>query len=139
MLYRVAGKSGIEGYILITRSYPNALLPLIPNRPLVALLFVHSHLSGIRDLPGDHRQRHYLMSNEENDDRLWGPEELAAFMKLSKATIISLSNKTPTRLPPRVSTMPSLRWMPSLVKQWAREATYLPKPRPAARGTHTKE
>lgn len=49
---------------------------------------------------------------------LWTPIELAQYMGLRPATIVSLSSRDPERLPPRVASMSALRWVPNVVEAW---------------------
>ncbi len=52
-------------------------------------------------------------------ERLWTPIEVGAFLGLSPKTIVSLASRSPHRLPPRVATMPSPRWVPEICREWA--------------------
>lgn len=54
-----------------------------------------------------------------DDDTLWTPVELAAYLGLSPATITTMCSRAPARLPPRVAAIPKPRWVPDVVRDWA--------------------
>jgi predicted DNA-binding transcriptional regulator AlpA len=54
-----------------------------------------------------------------DEDRLWGPAELGAYLGYSEATIRRKASDEPSTLPPRVQALPSLRWEPNTVRAWA--------------------
>lgn len=59
------------------------------------------------------------MSDSANDDEpLWTIYELARFMRLSPATVQAKASRAPGTLPPRVGHMRSLRWVPSVCREW---------------------
>lgn len=55
----------------------------------------------------------------EQVNNLWTADELGAFLGLSPRTVTDLASRNPSRLPPRVSSMATLRWVPSLCQSWA--------------------
>lgn len=52
-------------------------------------------------------------------DRLWGIRELATYLGYQESSIVSLVNKHPERLPPRVGALGRVRWEPNTVRAWA--------------------
>jgi predicted DNA-binding transcriptional regulator AlpA len=52
-------------------------------------------------------------------DRLWTIRELAAYLGYQESSVVSLVNKNPERLPPRVAALGRVRWEPNTVKAWA--------------------
>ena len=52
-------------------------------------------------------------------DALWTTVELAAYLRISEATIRTQCSRSPERLPPRVVGMANVRWHPSTVQAWA--------------------
>ena len=55
-------------------------------------------------------------------DPLWTPADLAAFLCLSRATISTLSSRSPDRLPPRVTRLSAPRWVPEVCQAWVLDA-----------------
>jgi hypothetical protein len=51
-------------------------------------------------------------------DSLWTPADLAAYLHLSRSTVLTLASRDPDSLPPRVAMLRSPRWSPEVVRAW---------------------
>jgi hypothetical protein len=60
------------------------------------------------------------MSEQHTSDteRLWTADDLAAYMRLSRATIFTLRSRNPARLPPPVNDEGRPRWHPQTARDW---------------------
>ena len=63
------------------------------------------------------------MQAAANNDDLWDAARLGQFLGLSASTVVTLSSRSPERLPPRVAAMHSPRWMPEIVRSWAMKSS----------------
>ena len=52
-------------------------------------------------------------------DRLWTPDDLAAFLGYSPSTVIRMASGEPHKLPPRVAQLRKPRWVPEVCREWA--------------------
>lgn len=60
------------------------------------------------------------------DENLWTPRELAKFLGYSETTICRMISQRPEKLPPRVAALARPRWVPAVVREWARVSSELP-------------
>lgn len=60
-------------------------------------------------------------------ENLWTAADLGTFLGLSPQTVNTLICRNPNRLPPRVTAMSSLRWVPSVCHEWAVQNSGKPK------------
>lgn len=63
------------------------------------------------------------------DDNLWTPRELSQFLRYSESTICRMVSQCPEKLPPRINALGRPRWIPDVVRAWARENSFAPKRR----------
>jgi len=68
-------------------------------------------------------------------DRLWGIRDLAAYLGYQESSIVSLVNKHPDRLPPRVGALGRVRWEPNTVRAWAEAQSRPPSKKGRPRNT----
>ncbi|SEH19113.1 hypothetical protein SAMN05428974_3213 [Sphingopyxis sp. YR583] len=63
------------------------------------------------------------------DETLWTARELAHFLGYSESTVCRLVSQCPSKLPPRVNTLPRARWVPDVARDWAITNSYPRKQR----------
>ena len=53
-------------------------------------------------------------------DVLWTPRELSKFLGYSESTICRMVSQSPEKLPPRITALARPRWLPEVVREWAK-------------------